>query len=174
MVCPLPGGAAKPLARYLIPDPLFVLLGPPRRCGTCCSCDSCVSPSSEASACDPCRGEVSDYVLMEGRGFGFVTYRDPQNAQQFLEVPCCCFCATIIAPVCHLVSPSKQMTASDGLRVCPAATRARHRRQEGGGQGCGAQKLRQQPNPYTEDVRWRHGVGQLLLLPLLSPAFPAP
>lgn len=33
-----------------------------------------------------CRGEVSDYVLMEGRGFGFVTFKDPQNAQQFLEV----------------------------------------------------------------------------------------
>ncbi|EIE22873.1 hypothetical protein COCSUDRAFT_66433 [Coccomyxa subellipsoidea C-169] len=30
-------------------------------------------------------GEVSDYVLMEGRGFGFVTFKDPQNAQQFLE-----------------------------------------------------------------------------------------
>ena len=32
------------------------------------------------------RGEVSDYVLMEGRGFGFVTYADAQHAQQFLEV----------------------------------------------------------------------------------------
>ncbi len=29
---------------------------------------------------------MSDYVLMEGRGFGFVTYKDPANAQQFLEV----------------------------------------------------------------------------------------
>ena len=34
------------------------------------------------------RGEVSDYVLMEGRGFGFVTYADPAHAQAFLEVGC--------------------------------------------------------------------------------------
>lgn len=33
-----------------------------------------------------CRGEMSDIVLMEGRGFGFVTYTDPQCAQAFLEV----------------------------------------------------------------------------------------
>ena len=33
-----------------------------------------------------CRGEVSDYVMMEGRGFGFVTYKDPTSAQRFLEV----------------------------------------------------------------------------------------
>ena len=38
------------------------------------------------------RGEVSDYVLMEGRGFGFVTFKDPQNAQQFLEVASCYIC----------------------------------------------------------------------------------
>lgn len=31
-------------------------------------------------------GEVTDHVLMEGRGFGFVTYADPANATQFLEV----------------------------------------------------------------------------------------
>jgi hypothetical protein len=31
-------------------------------------------------------GEVTDHVLMEGRGFGFVTYADPANAAQFLEV----------------------------------------------------------------------------------------
>ncbi|CAL5229182.1 g12460 [Coccomyxa viridis] len=30
-------------------------------------------------------GEVSDYVMMEGRGFGFVTYKDPTSAQRFLE-----------------------------------------------------------------------------------------
>ena len=42
-----------------------------------------------------CRGEVSDYVLMEGRGFGFVTYRDPQHAQQFLEVARCCLRAIL-------------------------------------------------------------------------------
>jgi hypothetical protein len=29
---------------------------------------------------------VTDHVLMEGRGFGFVTYADPAHAQQFLEV----------------------------------------------------------------------------------------
>jgi hypothetical protein len=29
---------------------------------------------------------MSDIVLMEGRGFGFVTYADPQCAQAFLEV----------------------------------------------------------------------------------------
>jgi hypothetical protein len=29
---------------------------------------------------------MSDIVLMEGRGFGFVTYTDPQCAQAFLEV----------------------------------------------------------------------------------------
>lgn len=33
-----------------------------------------------------CRGDVSDYVLMEGRGFGFVTFADPAHAQSFLEV----------------------------------------------------------------------------------------
>ena len=33
-----------------------------------------------------CRGDVSDYVLMEGRGFGFVTFQDPAHAQSFLEV----------------------------------------------------------------------------------------
>lgn len=33
-----------------------------------------------------CRGDVSDYVLMEGRGFGFVTFEDPAHAQSFLEV----------------------------------------------------------------------------------------
>lgn len=32
------------------------------------------------------RGDVSDYVLMEGRGFGFVTFADPTHAQSFLEV----------------------------------------------------------------------------------------
>ncbi|DBA69944.1 TPA: hypothetical protein ACH3X2_012437 [Trebouxia sp. C0005] len=30
-------------------------------------------------------GDVSDYVLMEGRGFGFVTFTDPAHAQSFLE-----------------------------------------------------------------------------------------
>ncbi|KAK9823203.1 hypothetical protein WJX72_001083 [[Myrmecia] bisecta] len=30
-------------------------------------------------------GEVADYVLMEGRGFGFVTFKDPASAQTFLE-----------------------------------------------------------------------------------------
>ena len=35
----------------------------------------------------PClQGEVSDHVLMEGRGFGFVTFADPQNAKNFLDV----------------------------------------------------------------------------------------
>lgn len=34
-----------------------------------------------------CRGEVADYVLMPGRGFGFVTYTDAAAAQAFLEVP---------------------------------------------------------------------------------------
>ena len=32
------------------------------------------------------RGELADYVLMEGRGFGFVTFSDPASAQTFLEV----------------------------------------------------------------------------------------
>ena len=27
-------------------------------------------------------------MLMEGRGFGFVTYADPAHAQAFLEVGC--------------------------------------------------------------------------------------
>ena len=35
-----------------------------------------------------CRGEVSDYVLMEQRGFGFVTFTDPAHAQTFLEASC--------------------------------------------------------------------------------------
>ena len=30
--------------------------------------------------------QVTDYVLMEGRGFGFVTFSDPASAQTFLEV----------------------------------------------------------------------------------------
>ncbi len=33
-----------------------------------------------------CSGVTSDYVLMEGRGFGFVTFTDPAHAQSFLEV----------------------------------------------------------------------------------------
>ena len=33
-----------------------------------------------------CRGEVSDYVMMEGRGFGFATFKDPSSAQRFLDV----------------------------------------------------------------------------------------
>ena len=32
------------------------------------------------------RGEMTDIVLMEGRGFGFVTFRDQLNAHKFLEV----------------------------------------------------------------------------------------
>jgi hypothetical protein len=31
------------------------------------------------------RGELADIVVMEGRGFGFVTYADPKNAATFLE-----------------------------------------------------------------------------------------
>ncbi|CAD7695061.1 unnamed protein product [Ostreobium quekettii] len=30
-------------------------------------------------------GEISDAVVMEGRGFGFVTFEDPKNSQNFLE-----------------------------------------------------------------------------------------
>eukprot|EP00983_Pelagomonas_calceolata_P052030 1142665-Pelagomonas_calceolata.AAC.5 len=30
-------------------------------------------------------GELADIVVMEGRGFGFVTYADPKNAATFLE-----------------------------------------------------------------------------------------
>ena len=44
----------------------------------------CLQAGSSRSA--RCRGEVSDYVLMEQRGFGFVTYADPAHAQAFLEV----------------------------------------------------------------------------------------
>ena len=32
------------------------------------------------------RGDMSDIVLMEGRGFGFVTFRDSEHANKFLEV----------------------------------------------------------------------------------------
>ena len=32
------------------------------------------------------RGEIIDAMVMEGRGFGFVTFEDPRNAQNFLEV----------------------------------------------------------------------------------------
>jgi RNA recognition motif-containing protein len=32
-----------------------------------------------------CRGEISDAVVMEGRGFGFVTFADPANAEAFLQ-----------------------------------------------------------------------------------------
>lgn len=32
------------------------------------------------------RGGVSDAVVMENRGFGFVTFEDPTAAQKFLEV----------------------------------------------------------------------------------------
>ena len=35
--------------------------------------------------CEP-RGEINDAVVMEGRGFGFVTFEDPKHAQNFLEV----------------------------------------------------------------------------------------
>lgn len=30
------------------------------------------------------RGEISDIVVMETRGFGFVTFADPASAQSFL------------------------------------------------------------------------------------------
>lgn len=33
-----------------------------------------------------CRGKISDAVVMENRGFGFVTFEDPKSAQKFLEV----------------------------------------------------------------------------------------
>jgi hypothetical protein len=58
----------------------------------------------------PCsfRGEVTDYVLMEGRGFGFVTYKDPANAQQFLEV-----CDD--RSQCNLLVPFFCYCCSDGL-----------------------------------------------------------
>jgi len=31
------------------------------------------------------RGEITDAVVMDGRGFGFITFLDPKKAQQFLE-----------------------------------------------------------------------------------------
>jgi len=31
------------------------------------------------------RGEITDAVVMDGRGFGFITFLDPEKAQQFLE-----------------------------------------------------------------------------------------
>ena len=33
-----------------------------------------------------CRGEITDAVVMDGRGFGFITFLEPEKAQQFLEV----------------------------------------------------------------------------------------
>lgn len=33
-----------------------------------------------------CRGAITDAVVMEGRGFGFVTFESPLSAQAFLEV----------------------------------------------------------------------------------------
>jgi len=33
-----------------------------------------------------CRGEVVDSVVMENKGYGFVTFKNPQDAMEFLEV----------------------------------------------------------------------------------------
>ena len=33
-----------------------------------------------------CRGEVADAVVMDRKGYGFVTFADPKNAMDFLEV----------------------------------------------------------------------------------------
>ena len=56
----------------------------------CCTAATLLKPAACAWSlrgfCDARRGEVTDYVLMEGRGFGFVTFRDASHAQQFLEV----------------------------------------------------------------------------------------
>ena len=107
-----------------------------------------------------CRGEVSDYVLMEGRGFGFVTYGDPQNAQQFLEVSRPGFAPT--SNNLGLVSASgRPQVSALTLLLVTTATRARNRRQESGGQGRGTQELRQQPRADAEDVCRRHGAGRV-------------
>ncbi|CAD7698390.1 unnamed protein product [Ostreobium quekettii] len=46
--------------------------------------DSTTTKESLTMYC--CRwGELIDAVVMEGRGFGFVTFEDPRNAQNFLE-----------------------------------------------------------------------------------------
>lgn len=35
--------------------------------------------------CCPCRGEIADSVVMEGRGFGFVTFAKGEEAHSFLS-----------------------------------------------------------------------------------------
>jgi hypothetical protein len=39
-----------------------------------------------AAAAAGCRGEVKDAVVMDKKGYGFVTFADPKAAMQFLEV----------------------------------------------------------------------------------------
>ena len=56
---------------------------------------------------------MSDIVLMEGRGFGFVTYSDPQSAQQFLEVrEVSCYCLNV----------RSALTGADDGEVCQHVT----------------------------------------------------
>lgn len=72
------------------------------------------------------RGEVSDYVLMEGRGFGFVTYKDPQNAQQFLEVAVRCrfrfTCAFVLISEEVLVDLNSANNAGCYMASCMACS----------------------------------------------------
>eukprot|EP00210_Caulerpa_lentillifera_P001593 g1531.t1 len=48
------------------------------------------SSTTKESLLDYCKkwsdgGEITDAVVMDGRGFGFITFLDPKNAQKFLE-----------------------------------------------------------------------------------------
>lgn len=42
--------------------------------------------STHAYSCCTCRGKVADAVIMERKGYGFVTFADTKSAMEFLEV----------------------------------------------------------------------------------------
>lgn len=65
-------------------------------------------------------GEVTDHVLMEGRGFGFVTYADPANATQFLEVRC-------VSGVIRQCCCGKGLSGLICLKWCVEAVHIRYR-----------------------------------------------
>ena len=66
--------------------------------GSRCTLRSLAGTAQEVPDPSCGRGEVSDYVLMEQRGFGFVTFTDPAHAQAFLEVSSRQPCAALAQP----------------------------------------------------------------------------
>lgn len=75
---------------------------------------------------------------MEGRGFGFVTFKDPQNAQQFLEVATSRICIrelSLFRVITLFVECEQHWVCWLTPSCVAAATRARNRWEEGRGEG---------------------------------------